>query len=247
MAGAFLWQASAHAQIHRAGLIVQHGSSWPGRHLVVRCIEFAQEAISGLSLLEIAGVNSGQPPQLYDWGGGADTICQIDREPTVIPAHCFGPTTGPNWSDWTRTPAGWAARPTGATGYTLHDGEMEAWTYTTGFGAPPPAISFTAACPTSQPPSAPNAAHPAAAPTQPSLATTPVPTASVAASSATATPVEALIPSATATSRQALAQTGPSPPPTDAHASSPLLLWLLAGGGGAMLLGLAAVNLWRRS
>lgn len=126
---------------------MQHGSAWPGPQLVWRCVEFAQEAISGLALLDLAGVNSGQPPQVYDWGAGALTVCQINGEPRQVPERCFGPTSAHNWSDWQATAAGWAPRSTGVTGYSLHDGDLEGWGYATGYGSRPPSITFAQVCP----------------------------------------------------------------------------------------------------
>lgn len=113
-----------------------------------RCVEFSQEAISGLTLLELAGVNSGQPPQVYDWGGGALTVCQINGEPPQVPDRCFGPVLGPNWSDWSWSNGGWSQRSVGVTGYTVRDGDLEGWTYSSGFGMPPGKATFGEVCPT---------------------------------------------------------------------------------------------------
>src|SRR5439155_565489 len=154
--------ATTLAATHRAALVIQHGAGWPGPRVLWKCVEFAQQAISGLALLELAGVNSGQPPQVYNWGGGADTVCQLDRQPTPVPDRCFGPTSGPNWSDWYFAQSGWVARSTGVSGYTLHDGDIEGWTYTSAFGAPPPSTGFRQVCNVAVPPIA--ATHAASAP-----------------------------------------------------------------------------------
>ena len=116
LGGVLLWQGAANAQNHRVALVVQHGPDWPGTGLIYKCVEFAQNAISGLELLELAGVNSGQPPAVYDWGGGSYSICQVDHEPRSVPDRCFGPTSGRNWSDWHQTSSGWVARSTGTSG-----------------------------------------------------------------------------------------------------------------------------------
>ena len=113
---------------------------------MLKCVQFAADAINGLTLLELAGVNSGQPPQVFDWGGGAYSICQVDREPGQVPDRCFGPTSGPNWSDWSVSASGWVARSSGTSGYLIHDGDMEGWTYTSAFGAPPPSVRFNQVC-----------------------------------------------------------------------------------------------------
>ena len=240
LAAALTWQGSAHAQTHRAALVVQHSSSWPGPQVLWKCVEFAQEAIGGLALLQLAGVNSGQPPQIYDWGGGAYTVCQLDRQPQTIPDRCFGPMSGPNWSDWSRTANGWVARSTGVGGYTIRDGDVEGWTYSTGTGARPPTVSFNQVCPPAQ-------AQTAAAPSRsvtPSGAggasvTTSAATTSTASPSA---PMQALAPSISPSARTALASTGPpTSPPTGG-----LTPWLLLGGAVIVLGGLGAINLRRR-
>jgi hypothetical protein len=243
LAGAALWQASASAATHRAGLLVEHSASWPGPRVLWKCVQFAQDAITGLALLELAGVNYGQPPQVYDWGGGAYTVCQIDRQPTPVPDRCFAPTSSANWSDWYVASGRWIERNTGVTGYSVRDGDMEGWTYTSGFGAAPPAASFAQVCPPqsttaatsvgSHASAAAAAAHAASPPAAPS--SSPPPTASAS--------LEAMAPTASPSRRAALGATGPTtrPPP-----SSPIGTWLLLAGATALLLGLGAVNLLRR-
>jgi hypothetical protein len=217
--------------------VIQHSASWPGPRVLWKCIEFAQDAIGGLALLELAGVNSGQPPQVYDWGGGSDTVCQLDRQPTPVPDRCFGPTSGPNWSDWYVTPSGWVARPTGVNGYTVRDGDVEGWTYSSAFGAPPPAARFDQVC--SAPAATVAATHPTAAPS--GARATPPPTAP--ATTSTPADLATAAPSASPVSRAGLAATGPSAPPPKPPAAGP---WLLFGGAATLLIGLGAINLLRR-
>ena len=233
-----MWQASAHAQTHRAALVIQHGSSWPGARLVLKCVQFAADTINGLTLLELAGVNSGQPPQVYDWGGGAYSVCQVDREPRQVPDRCFGPTSGPNWSDWSLSRSGWVARSSGTSGYLIHDGDMEGWTYTSAFGAPPPSIGFDQVCASSSAPTGPVAVThgPAALPTAapPALSGgTPAPTTSV----------EALAPWPTPKPDAVLTSTGPPTQPPRATSIGP---WLAFGSMALLLLTLGAINLRRR-
>ena len=234
-----LWHPSVHAATHRAALVIEHSASWPGPRVLWKCVEFAQAAIGGLALLELAGVNSGQPPQVYDWGGGADTICQLDHQPTTVPDRCFGPTSGPNWSDWYQTPSGWTARSTGVNGYSVHDGEIEAWTYTSAFGAPPPSMRFgqvcTAPAPTVAPTRARNGLPVGAAPVASAAAAT--------TATAAATSVQAAAPSASASNKIALASTGPTTPTPK---PAPIGAWLLLGGAATLLLGLGVINLRRR-
>lgn len=205
-------------------------------------MEFAQDSISGLTLLELAGANSGQPPQVYDWGGGADTVCQIDREPRQVPERCFGPMSGPNWSDWDATSAGWAPRTGGVAGYVVHDGDLEGWTYSAAYGARPPSMNFNQVCP-------PSPAAPAATAVRTSAATirATAPTARppAAPESPTVTPtLEALAPSNSATTPGGQLAATNANPPTRPGGLPPSLL--LLGAAGVFLAGLLAWNLRRR-
>lgn len=240
LAAALGSQAAAHAQTHRAALVIEHGSKWPGAHFLLKCVEFAAEAINGLTLLELAGANSGQPPQIYDWGGGAYTVCQLDHEPTQVPDRCFGPTSGPNWSDWSRTPSGWVARSSGTNGYLIHDGDAEAWTYTSAFGAPPPSIPFSQVCAPSPPI---RTASPPAAVTHPPAAVAPSAVASALPSDTPGAVAAAPSIASIAPAHAALGSTGPSPPPPTSPSTG---RWLLLGAAATLLLGLGAFNLRRR-
>jgi hypothetical protein len=205
-----------------------------------KCVEFAQEAISGLALLELAGVNSGQPPQVYDWGGGAYTVCQIDRQPTPVPDKCFAKNmSDPNWSDSYVHNGQWTKRLVGVNGYTVTDGDIEGWTYSTGFGSLPPSIQFSQVCP---PPRAPTAAAPthSATPHGGSVATATPAETTVSASPSDA--LQALAPSVSPSAGTALASTGPPTPPR-AGGRAP---WLLLASALIVLTGLGALNLRRR-
>jgi hypothetical protein len=201
--------------------------------LVLKCVEFAAEAINGLTLLELAGANSGQPPQVYDWGAGAYSICQVDQEPRQVPDRCFGPTSGPNWSDWSAASSGWVARSSGTSGYRIRDGDIEGWTYTSAFGAPPPSIRFSQVCV--------SAATPAPAPVTHSPVALPTAAPSDAPPSTPIPVAEA--PSISPTARTALASTGPpsQPPP-----SSAVPAWLFLATTTILLLALGAINFRRR-
>ena len=236
--------ASAHASTHRAALVVEHGSSWGGPHLIWKCVEFAQATISGIALLELAGVNSGQPPQVYDWGGGAITVCQINGEPRQVPDRCFGPVSGPNWSDWRATPAGWAPRNSGAAGYQVGDGDLEGWTYAAGFGSRPPSVTFSQVCPPVAPPApAATATRRPALTEQPAV---PVRASATTMPAPTSTPpptIEALAPPASPTPQARLATTSTSRPTPPPASLAPLLV---LGTMIAFLSGLFAWNLRRR-
>jgi hypothetical protein len=241
---ALLWHTTAQASTHRVALVIEHGGTWSGSRVIRKCIEIAQDAVSGLALLELAGVNSGQPPQVYDWGGGAFTVCQIDREPLQVPDRCFGPTSGPNWSDWSISSGGWHARSSGPGGYELHDGDVEGWTYTPGFGSPPPSTQFSQICP--------SVTNGVALPSRRPTATSSSATASAAISNpkaritaSTSEPsLEAIAPTVGATAKAVLAATGPrsGAPTPDSSAG----VWTLLLVSSALLIGLGAINLRRR-
>ncbi len=205
---------------------------------MLRCVQFAADAINGLTLLELAGVNSGQPPQVYDWGGGAYSICQVDGEPRQVPDRCFGPTSGPNWSDWTASASGWVARSSGTSGYAIRDGDIEGWTYTSAFGAPPPSIRFGQVC------AAPSSSTAPVAGTQsPASLPTAAPPALPEGTPAPTTSVEALAPWPTPQPDAVLTSTGPPTQPPKPSAIGPLLAF---GSMALLLLTLGAINLRRR-
>lgn len=204
-----------------------------------KCVEFAQDAIGGLALLELAGVNSGQPPQIYDWGGGAYTVCQLDRQPQPIPDRCFGPISGPNWSDWTQTANGWVPRSTGVAGYALRDGALEGWTYSVGSGTRPPTVSFSQVCPAPPAPTAPLPSRSTPPPVQVATAT-PVITALPPVTPSPA--MEALAPSVSPPVGTAVGSSGAAPHPPTAGLGP----WVLLGGAVVILTGLGAFNLRRR-
>jgi hypothetical protein len=239
-----LMHASAHASTHRAALVIEHGASWGGPRVLWKCVEFAQATISGLALLELAGVNSGQPPQVYDWGGGAVTVCQINGEPRQVPDRCFGPVSGPNWSDWRATPAGWVPRNSGSAGYSVSDGDVEGWTYTGGFGSRPPSVTFSQVCPPTAPPAPAVKATRQPGPTGQPVGPVRASATTMAAPTPTPTPaIEALAPLAAPTPQARLAATSDSPPARPPASPAPLLLLATMV---AFLAGLFAWNLRRR-
>jgi hypothetical protein len=206
-----------------------------------KCVEFAQDTISGLTLLELAGVNSGQPPQIYDWGGGAYTVCQLDHQPTPVPDKCFAKNmSDPNWSDSYVHNGAWTKRLVGVNGYSIADGDIEGWTYSSGYGSLPPSVQFSQVCP---PPRAPTTA-PAPLSTRPPAGPIASSTPSVA-TTLTAAPspaIQALAPSVSPSIVTALASTGPPAQPPTAGPGP----WLLLGVAVVVLTGLGAFNLRRR-
>jgi hypothetical protein len=235
-------QHQAHAGgLHHAALVIEHGS---GR-LITRCVSFLEDQITGLQLIQRAGVEY----QTQQFGGLGSAVCQLDGEPQPVPANCLG--TGAYWQYFHRTAAGWVPSGGGASSATLRDGDADGWHYATGAGQLPAAVSFASVCgPAPQVAATTTASHAAPAPPR-SATTTPhaAPPASTASSATNLPSPQALAsaPPTAASPALALAHTGPSPPSTTKPASSPLMPWLVAGGSAFVLLAIAAVNLWRRS
>jgi hypothetical protein len=172
---------------------------------------------------------------VYDWGGGAATVCQLNGEPRQVPDRCFGPTSGPNWSDWVMSNGGWNSRSTGVSGYTVRDGDLEGWTYSNGFGSPPPATTFAHACATA-----------ASAPAR--SATTPRAAAPRATVSPSASQVSAAVPSPTSLA-SVLPDTAASATPLAARPgpAGDTAAYLVFGASALLLLGLAGWSLLRRA
>jgi hypothetical protein len=208
----------AHAAVHRAGLVIEHA----GGRLVTRCVTFMEAQISGLALIQRSGISY----QAQPYGSMGEAICQLDGEPSPVPANCLG--SGPYWQYLHRAGMRWVPSQLGASGWMLHDGDLDGWHYTDGAGPPLPALTVDQVC---APPPRPATSVPAAS-TQPPPAT---PTPSLSAwPSPSAVPE---LPSPTATPA---ASPRPVSPPS---AAGPLAV---LGSSLLVLAGLSAWNLLRR-
>lgn len=152
----------AQAASHRAALLIEHSNG----SLIARCIAFAEEAISGLQLIERSGIQSRTQP----FGDVGVAVCQLDFEPAQAPENCFG--SGPYWQYYRHAASGWRLSATGASGTPVHDGDLDGWHYAAGPQAPPP-VSFAQVCGAPASATSPVAAAPVAtAPERPDLALT---------------------------------------------------------------------------
>jgi cell division septation protein DedD len=231
MAAVLLAVHPAHAAVHHAALVIQHSSG----SLITRCVAFAEAQITGLQLVQRSGVSY----TAQDFGSIGSAMCQLDREPSTVPAGCFG--SGRYWQYFHRQGGAWQASMVGASSSTLHDGDMDGWRYAAGAAQSPAIIAFQAVCGPSTPPV--NTTHPAA--TSP-VRTPPAQITSAAAAAATPSPttsLEATAASASPTRGAILASTGP---PTQPPVTVSLVPWLALGGTAVLLLGLGAINLRRR-
>ena len=208
----------AHAAVHRAGLLIEHS----GGRLVTRCVTFMEEQISGFQLIQRSGISY----QAQSYGSMGEAICQLDGEPTPVPANCLG--TGPYWQYLHRAGTRWVPSQLGASGWMLHEGDMDGWHYTDGAGQSLPGLTLDQVC---APPPRPAASAPTGATLQPTSVPTLSPSPSLSASSS---PV-LRVPFPTPTP-------GPKPP---FRSSAPGPLPVL-GGSLLVLAGLSAWNLLRR-
>lgn len=219
-AAAFFLGHPAHAAVHRAGLVIQHAS---GR-LVTRCVTFMESQLSGFELVQRSGIQY----RAQAYGSMGEAICQLDGEPSPVPANCLG--FGPYWMYEHRTATGWVQSQAGASGWTLRDGDLDGWRYTGGVAQTLPGLTLAQVC-----------AAPVARPT-PTLA---APTTAPSVTAATASPS----PPASASPTVTAIVTGPASTPTARPSPSTSAAEPLGVLGGSLLIlaGLAAWNLWRRA
>jgi len=228
LVAALLWAHPAGAALHHAGLVIEHSS---GR-LLTRCVAFAEAQITGMQLIERSNVSY----QAQTFGSMGSAICQLDGEPSSVPSNCFG--NGPYWQ-YFHWQGGWRQSMLGASSSMLRDGDIDGWRYADGAGQAPASVSFAAICSATSPTAA---THAATAP----ASLRPVPSQATAVPSVTPDPMgslEALAPSASASSSAALATTGP---PTQPPKPAPIGPWALFAGAVILLGGLGAFNLRRR-
>ncbi len=227
---------------HRAALVVDFGD---GR-IVVRLVEFAEESITGVELLQRSGLDVALLP-----GFGIGTaLCAIEGVGCLpMPQECFCACRGTPcryWSYFQWSDAGWIYSPVGAGERHLRDGDADGWVW--GDGKTPPGLATweemlaQAAAPTPTPtsPAPPATPSPSLVPTVP-----PSPTVSPSATPALRmlSPTEAVpspIPSATP-----LPTAVPSPAAPE-KGRRPLRVSLEAWAFGGTVLVFLALWLWVR-
>lgn len=152
--------------LHRAGLVVVHGDG----NVVSACVAFAEESISGAELLRRSGLGV----TLDAYGGLGYGVCEIGGEGCFAGQDCFCQCRGSPCAYWVyshRHPDGsWAISGVGASGWQVHDGDVDGWVWGDGSTAPP-VVAFEQVC-------QPDAAQPTASITDvqsPSPTVTPAP------------------------------------------------------------------------
>lgn len=108
------------------------------------CVEFAEETLTGVALLERAGLSA-----TFQTGGMGAALCALDG--AGCPAtDCFCECKGvpcAYWSYFHRDADGsWAYSGVGASHWSLRDGDADAWVWGDG-SVLPPDLSFEALCP----------------------------------------------------------------------------------------------------
>jgi hypothetical protein len=184
---------------HRAGLVVVYSDG----SIAHACIDFAEESITGAELLRRSGLEV-----IFDaYGGLGYGVCAISDEGCGTGQDCFCQCRGNPCAYWVyshRRPNGsWAISGTGASGWQVHDGDVDGWVWGDGSTAPP-VVTFEQVCPSDE--------------TEPDLSP-------AARSSASPTPTSAPLPSPAASINQnaPLITAAPTPPtPARGRGSNPL-------------------------
>lgn len=190
--GAVALYASTHsAKTNRAGILVVFDNGKVGQ----RCVEFNQNEINGIELLEQSG---------YDISVDASNalgvaVCKIGRDGCNYPSKpCFCECQGATckyWSYWHWNGSAWIYANMGASSQTIRNGDIDGWVYalgTTASAQPPPNISFDQVCAVNTATETPtNTALPPTATNIPPTATNLPPTE-------TLTPTETALPTETA-------------------------------------------------
>ena len=134
----------------RAAVVV----SRPGGSVFSACITFSEPELTGVQLLERAGVNLG-----IDAGNSAGVlVCSIDGVGCDYPVEdcfcqCSGGGTCTYWAYFNLSDeGGWVYAPLGASGRKVHDGDVDLWAWIDSSGVGDfdaealPALSFEEIC-----------------------------------------------------------------------------------------------------
>ncbi len=145
--------------MHRAALAVVHGDG----SVQTACVAFSEPEISGLELLERAGM----PISLDASNPMGAMVCQVQGEGCDFPGQsclcqCSPGSPCRYWAYFSRSPeAGWVYASTGATGRQVLPGDMDAWVWLAASGteqaipASLDAMTFEDICPPAPSQSAP--------------------------------------------------------------------------------------------
>ncbi len=157
---------------NKVALVVTHGDG----QTVTKCVEFSEDQLTGLQVLEKSGLAMD-----YEVQGMGATICKLDGEGCSYPGGpCFCQCQGSScvyWSYWQMTNGAWQYSNYGASNTHISNGGVEGWIWgegTTSSASPPPVYTFEQICGaptntatnTNTPAPAANSTSPAATPTR---------------------------------------------------------------------------------
>lgn len=117
--------------VHHAGLVIVFGND----RTESLCIEFADDEISGVELLQ----RSGLPVVYSGFGGLGAGVCRIDDVGCANPGDCFCQCRGADCQSWTYLAledGAWEHQRFGASTRRLRDGDVDAWVWGSGGDAP---------------------------------------------------------------------------------------------------------------
>lgn len=207
---------------NQAALVVVHGD---GR-VQTRCVDFAEPQLSGLELLQRAGLEMS-----LETTGMGSSICSLDGEGCTYPQQgCFCQCEGATclyWSYWRWENDAWRYSSLGASSSTVAPGALEGWVW--GAGAvenaqPPPMIDYAAVCapatPTATVTPSPTTQATATATAPPTVAATAMPS-SATATVATTAPTWTATPLAQTSTPTAIPPATPTALPTSPQLTLP--------------------------
>lgn len=139
-------QALSAQTVNRAAVVVVFGNGNSQKH----CVEFSEDELSGLDLLERAGFN----PSVDASNAMGVAICKIGRNGCNYPnQNCFCECQGAEcvyWSYWIGDAGGnWKYSGMGTSNRLVRNGDIDGWVWgvgTTSGASPPPAITFEQVC-----------------------------------------------------------------------------------------------------
>lgn len=211
------------AKTHRAGVVIQYGNG----KVANRCVEFSENEISGLELLERTGIELSVDAS----NAMGVAVCKIGRDGCAFPNQpCFCQCQGSPcvyWSYWQWKNNAWQYSNLGASNTVVRNGDIDGWVWgagTTASAQPPPDTSFDAVCAANNPTATATQTNVPPTATTASTATPILPTATEIPTETPAPPTATELPAAIAPSTFTDAAPTSSSKPT--RAPSPTAEWM---------------------
>lgn len=138
-----VYHPSGAASDNHVALVVDYGNG----QVATRCVNFAEEVITGYEVLERSGL-----PIETDFQTGGAAVCRINGQ-GCPPDDCFCSCRGGDdciyWSYWHLNGGVWNYSAGGSGLYQVTDGAVEGWVWGLGSvtqASPPPVVSFADIC-----------------------------------------------------------------------------------------------------